>query len=108
MRQRDNDLPKPTESELAILGVLWEHGPRTVREVHEALYRDEGAGPANHREAKALALGVGERELDRSPRSTRGHHRTPRMVVATLIRPGTARRSPSPSNRPSCRRETPR
>ena len=27
----------PTERELAILGVLWDKGPSTVREVHEAL-----------------------------------------------------------------------
>ncbi len=33
-------LPKPTESELAILRVLWERGPSTVRQVHEALGRD--------------------------------------------------------------------
>ena len=30
-------LPKPTEAELAILGVLWNRGPSTVRQVHEAL-----------------------------------------------------------------------
>lgn len=28
---------KPTASELEILQVLWEHGPSTVREVHEQL-----------------------------------------------------------------------
>jgi predicted transcriptional regulator len=27
----------PTERELAILGILWDRGPSTVREVHEAL-----------------------------------------------------------------------
>ena len=32
--------PQPTDSELAILGVLWELGPSTVRQVHEALGRD--------------------------------------------------------------------
>ncbi|MEO7432411.1 MAG: BlaI/MecI/CopY family transcriptional regulator [Dokdonella sp.] len=37
-------LPKPTEAELGILNFLWEHGASTVREVHEALYREEGAG----------------------------------------------------------------
>lgn len=30
-------LPRPTDAELAILRVLWERGPSTVREVHEAL-----------------------------------------------------------------------
>jgi predicted transcriptional regulator len=28
---------KPTEAELAILRVLWKHGPSTVREVHDIL-----------------------------------------------------------------------
>jgi predicted transcriptional regulator len=29
--------PRPTDAEMAILAVLWEKGPSTVREVHEAL-----------------------------------------------------------------------
>ena len=29
--------PKPTDAELAILRVLWERGPSTVRQVHDAL-----------------------------------------------------------------------
>ena len=29
--------PRPTEAELEILRVLWEQGPATVRQVHEAL-----------------------------------------------------------------------
>lgn len=36
--------PKPTESEMNILGVLWAQGPCTVREVHEQLYREDGGG----------------------------------------------------------------
>jgi predicted transcriptional regulator len=28
---------KPTEAELAILRILWAHGPSTVREVHDAM-----------------------------------------------------------------------
>lgn len=34
----------PTEAELAILRVLWEQGPSTVREVHEALYEGTKVG----------------------------------------------------------------
>lgn len=36
--------PRPTDSELAILRILWERGPATVRQVHEALAdtRDTG------------------------------------------------------------------
>lgn len=37
---------RPTNAELAILGVLWQRGPSTVREVHEAL-----------REARSDAVG---------------------------------------------------
>src|SRR5213075_2536722 len=36
--------PRPTDSELAILGVLWERGPSTVRDVHEELNRDGTTG----------------------------------------------------------------
>ncbi len=32
--------PHPTEAELEILNVLWRRGPRTVRQVHEALQAD--------------------------------------------------------------------
>lgn len=41
---RNDALPRPTEAELDILRVLWERGASTVREVHEALYGDDGAG----------------------------------------------------------------
>ncbi len=34
--------PRPTDSELAILSVLWQRGPSTVRDVHEALDADPG------------------------------------------------------------------
>ena len=32
--------PEPTEAELEILRVLWQHGERTVRQVHDSLARD--------------------------------------------------------------------
>jgi BlaI family penicillinase repressor len=41
---KGESVPKPTESELGILNVLWARGPCTVRDIHEVLYRDEGAG----------------------------------------------------------------
>jgi len=37
-------MPKPTESELAILGILWEKGPSTVRQVNETLSRQQPTG----------------------------------------------------------------
>jgi len=36
--------PKPTVMELAILRVLWERGPSTVREVHEVLDSSKATG----------------------------------------------------------------
>jgi predicted transcriptional regulator len=38
-RTNDNRLPAPTDGELAILRVLWECGPSTVRQVHERMGR---------------------------------------------------------------------
>ena len=35
--------PKPTDAELAILRVLWERGPSTVRQVHDVLNRERPA-----------------------------------------------------------------
>jgi BlaI family penicillinase repressor len=35
---------RPTEAELAILTVLWERGPSTVRQVHEALAETRDTG----------------------------------------------------------------
>ena len=37
-------LPRPTEAELAILGVLWTRGPATVRQVNDALYESRETG----------------------------------------------------------------
>ena len=36
--------PKPTDAELELLRVLWELGPSTVREVHEALPKSKSTG----------------------------------------------------------------
>jgi len=41
IRQRTR---KPTDAELAILAVLWESGPSTVRQVHDALAKQREAG----------------------------------------------------------------
>jgi BlaI family transcriptional regulator, penicillinase repressor len=34
---KNTTTPKPTESELELLGILWERGPLTVRELFEAV-----------------------------------------------------------------------
>jgi predicted transcriptional regulator len=35
--------PRPTDAELAILRILWDRGPSTVRQVHDILGRDRQA-----------------------------------------------------------------
>jgi BlaI family transcriptional regulator, penicillinase repressor len=40
----EHNKQKPTASELEILRVLWERGPSTVREVHEALADTKSTG----------------------------------------------------------------
>lgn len=37
-------LPGPTDRELAILRILWDQGPSTVRQVNEAMNRQEDTG----------------------------------------------------------------
>jgi predicted transcriptional regulator len=44
MIMTDRQPPRPTDSELAILGVLWERGPSTVRDVQEQLNKDGATG----------------------------------------------------------------
>jgi BlaI family transcriptional regulator, penicillinase repressor len=40
----DRQPPRPTDAELAILAVIWERGPSTVRDVHDELNRHATTG----------------------------------------------------------------
>jgi predicted transcriptional regulator len=44
MTPSKNPLPRPTQAELAILRVLWDRGPSSVREVHEAIHAGRDTG----------------------------------------------------------------
>ena len=68
-KRREQTLPKPTEAELQILNVLWQNGPSTVREVHEALYRDEGAGYTTALKLLQVMHAKGSVERDDSQRA---------------------------------------
>ena len=37
MTRNRRQLPRPTEGELELLSILWEHGPSTVRDLHEEI-----------------------------------------------------------------------
>ncbi|MEO8669978.1 MAG: BlaI/MecI/CopY family transcriptional regulator [Tahibacter sp.] len=67
--RRATDLPKPTEAELAILGVLWDRGYGTVRDVHEALYLDDGGGYTTALKLLQVMHGKGLVERDDSQRA---------------------------------------
>ena len=44
MKFKRQSLPKPTEAELELLRVLWEKGPATVRELHDAVNLQRAVG----------------------------------------------------------------
>ena len=41
MSEKSRSKPKPTEAELELLQALWQNGPSTVREIHEALSKEK-------------------------------------------------------------------
>jgi predicted transcriptional regulator len=82
--------PRPTDAELAILRVLWEHGPCTVRKVHEALVRTRSGG---YTTALKLLQIMTEKGLVRRDESDRTHvyearlteEQTQRQLVSDLL-----------------------
>jgi BlaI family transcriptional regulator, penicillinase repressor len=69
--------PRPTDAELAILRVLWERGPSTVRQVHEVLVGR--VGPAAYTTALKLLQIMTEKGLVRRDDTDRTHVYTPRL-----------------------------
>ena len=61
---------QPTDAELEILRVLWEHGPATVREVHTALHEARATGYTTV--LKLLQI-MHEKGLVRRDESSRAH-----------------------------------
>ena len=68
--------PRPTDAELAILRVLWERGPSTVRTVHDALGRER---PTAYTTALKLLQIMTEKGLVRRDESDRTHVYYPRL-----------------------------
>ena len=69
-------LPRPTDAELAILGVLWQLGPSTVRQVHDALSREQPTGYTTV--LKFMQIMAEKGLLDRDE-SQRAHVYSPRV-----------------------------
>lgn len=67
---RPGTLPRPTDAELAILRVLWRHGPSTVRQVHEEL---SGGPPTVYTTVLKLLQIMTEKGLVTRDESQRAH-----------------------------------
>ena len=83
-------LPRPTDAELAILRVLWESGPSTVRHVHDALSEARETG---YTTTLKLMQIMAEKGLVARDQSSRTHlysaklpqHHTQRQFVTDMI-----------------------
>jgi predicted transcriptional regulator len=73
---RNSPLPRPTDAELAILRVLWERGPSTVRQVHDVLCRER---PTAYTTALKLLQIMTEKGLVRRDETDRTHIYHPRL-----------------------------
>ncbi len=69
--------PRPTDAELAILRVLWERGPSTVRQVHEVLVAR--VGQTAYTTALKLLQIMTEKGLVRRDDTDRTHIYAPRL-----------------------------
>ena len=83
--------PRPTDAELAILRVLWERGPSTVRQVHEVLV--VRVGPTAYTTALKLMQIMTEKGLVSRDETDRSHvystrlteEQTQRQLVRDLL-----------------------
>ena len=73
---RTTALPRPTDAELAILRVLWERGPSTVRQVHDVLTQER---PTAYTTALKLLQIMTEKGLVRRDETDRTHIYHPRL-----------------------------
>jgi BlaI family transcriptional regulator, penicillinase repressor len=83
-------LPRPTDAELAILRVLWERGPSTVRQVHDVLSRERPAAYTTALKLLQIMTDKGLVSRDERDRSHVYHARlteeqTQRQLVRDLL-----------------------
>ena len=85
---------RPTDAELAILRILWDRGPSTVRDVHKALKSGRAAGrAAGYTSALKIMQIMLEKKLVARDESGRSHvyraavprETTQRHIVADLL-----------------------
>jgi predicted transcriptional regulator len=71
-----NETPRPTESELDILNILWDHGPATVRQVHESLSKMK---PSQYTTTLKIMQILAEKGLLTRDETDRSHVYHPRL-----------------------------
>ena len=88
MKRPIQKTPRPTDAELAILRVLWDRGPSTVREVHAAL-RFEGTYTTVLKQLQVMTeKGLVTRDDAQKAHvyaSRLGEERTQRQLLADLV-----------------------
>ena len=72
-----------TETELSILGVLWDQGPSGIREIVEAIYGEHT--PTLHATVKSLLDRLGEKGYVECDRSTFAHQFSAKVDRATYV-----------------------
>ncbi len=82
---------KPTEAELAILQVLWDRGPSTVRQVQDLLEADRGTGYTTTLKLMQIMFDKGLLHRDESNRShiyspAISRQKTQRRLVGDLVK----------------------
>ena len=82
--------PRPTDAELAILRVLWEHGPSTVRQVHEAQAETRDTGYTTTLKLMQIMADKGLVKRDETARThvysaSAGEEQTQRQLVQDLV-----------------------
>jgi BlaI family transcriptional regulator, penicillinase repressor len=77
-KQRTSQLPPPTDGELAILRVLWNHGPCTVRKVQEVLNSRRPTGYTTALKLMQIMIDKGLLTRDESQRT---HIYRPRVSI---------------------------
>jgi len=81
---------KPTDSEMKILSVIWEHGPKTVREVYDLISQKETIGYTTVLKFMQIMTEKGLLERDASIRpqifsAAQPQQQTQRMMLRDLV-----------------------
>jgi predicted transcriptional regulator len=83
--------PQPTDRELTILGILWDNGPGTVRQVNEAMNKDKATGYTTTLKLMQIMAEKGLVVRDESQRThiykaRADRHRTQTQLVGNLLK----------------------